>query len=141
MDDKKLIIGGKKSRGRPAKLAPAHDAASKLYDRVKPLLPDDLREYMEGSLNGELEFDGLHEMELLLKTLSVYTNSVISWAQEDERVSRDVAAVIAEFRMAIRDHEEMRRRRVEMEHKYGDNERVVDPTRKPALARFEDIHR
>ena len=133
----------KRGPGRPpgAATPPARLSAQGLYDRVKPLLTPDLRDYLESTMNGDGTFDGMQEMELLLKQLSIYTNSVIGWAQDDGIVTRDVAAIIAEFRMAIKDHEQMRVKRMEMDEKYGNNERVVDPTRLPALARFEDIHR
>lgn len=134
------VFPAKRGPGRPPKRPPAQESAAKLYERVRPLLPDDLRQYLEQSLNGDVELDGLSEMGILLRSLSIYVNSVISWAQEDSIISRDVAALIAEYRMGIKDHEEMKRKRTEMEHKYGDNGRVVDPTSKPALSRFEDIH-
>lgn len=131
-----------KRRGRPPKLPPAQKSALELFDRVKPLLTPDLREYLEDTLNGDGELDAVNEMQLLLKQLSVYVNSVIGWAQEDGVISKDVAAIIAEFRMAIRDHEEMRRKRIELDHKYDtNNKRVVDPTSKSTLARFEGIPR
>lgn len=134
------VFEKKRPPGRPPMQPPARLSAQKLYDRVKPLLTPDLRDYLESTLNGDGDFDGMQEMELLLKQLSLYTNSVIGWAQEDGIVTRDVAAIIAEFRMAIKDHEQMRVKRMELDEKYGNSDRVVEPTRKPALARFEALH-
>ena len=133
------VFPEKRGPGRPPKKPPAIESAEKMYERVKPILPADVREYLEKSMQGDVDFDGMLQMDLLLRQLSIYISSVVSWATDDGIISRDVAALIAEYRMGIKDHEEMRRKRIELDHKYGNNGGMVDTTSKPALDRFKDI--
>lgn len=131
----------KRSRGRPPAVAPAQAAANKLIDDLRPVLPPDLVEYLEESLTGAEDSDSVKDMEILVNRLRVYVYSAIGWAQQDAKVTKDIATLIAELRMSIRDLEAMRVKRQEMDYKHGNEERVVDPTRKPALDRFESFHR
>lgn len=134
------ILTSKRSPGRPRSQPPAQKAANSLIEDLRPVLPADLVEYLEESLNGDEDSDSVKDMEILVNRLRVYVYSAIGWAQQDGKVTKDIATLIAELRMSIRDLESMRVKRQEMEHKHGDTERVVDPTRKPALDRFASFH-
>ena len=138
MDNNTLT--SKRSPGRPPAVAPAQAAANKLIDDLRPVLPPDLIEYLEESLQGAEDSDSVKDMEILVNRLRVYVYSAIGWAQQDAKVTKDIATLIAELRMSIRDLEAMRVKRQEMEHKHGNEDRMVDPTRKPALDRFESFH-
>lgn len=139
--DKETTLTSKRSPGRPRMQSPAQTAATKLIDDLRPVLPADLIEYLEESLQGNEDSDSVKDMEILVNQLRVYVYKAIGWAQQDGKVTKDIATLIAELRMSIRDLEAMRVKRQEMEYKHGDDERLVDPTRKPALARFESFHR
>lgn len=139
--EKETTLTSKRSPGRPRTQPAAQIAANKLIDDLRPVLPADLIEYLEESLLGNEESDSVKDMEILVNRLRTYVYSAIGWAQRDSVVTKDIATLIAELRMSIRDLESMRVKRQEMDYKHGDTERVVDPTRKPALARFEDFHR
>lgn len=118
-----------------------------LFKRIEHMLDPEQRAYMQDVVNGRVKFDAIKEAELLIRYMSVYTSAILEGAlgTEDEPVasvkaSQDIAKVLAEYRMGIKDIEEMKRKREEMQMKSGENERMVDPTRESAMARFQSIH-
>ena len=115
-----------------------------LFKRIEHMLDPEQRAYLQDVVKGKVKFDALKEAELLIRYISVYTSAILESALTDDgmptKASQDVAKVLAEYRMGIKDIEEMTRKREEMKLKTGENEQLVDATRKSPLARFESIH-
>jgi hypothetical protein len=110
-----------------------------LYRRVEHMLDEEHREYLQGVLQGRTKLDALHEAQLLLRYLSILATEAIGWALEDQKINKDLGDIIAQYRMGIKDYEDMSRRRDEIKLKRGDDERVVDPSRESAMARLASV--
>jgi hypothetical protein len=117
-------------RGRPKRTPEeksTQDQLTRLYNRVEPYLDADHRKYLKGVITGRVSIDALRESELLLRYLSVLVTESIGWALDEGKVTADLAKVIGEYRMGIKDLEDMKRRREEQKIKHGTDERMVDP--------------
>lgn len=76
-----------------------------------------------------------------MRLMSLYTTTIVTEALTQKVASKDVADVVAQYRMGLKDMEDMARKREEAKVKSGDSDRLVDPTRESSLARFEALHR
>ena len=112
-----------------------------VYKRIEDTLSEDQRKYYRDAFSGKTEFDPVKESELFMRLLSLYATTLITDGLNERRASKDIADTIAQFRMGLKDLEDMKRKREETKVKSGDDGRVVDPTRESALGRFENIHR
>jgi hypothetical protein len=112
-----------------------------LYKRVEHMLDPETKTYLKAVIAGKVQIDPVKEAELLLRFMSLYTTAALTWALDRQEINQDLGKVIGEYRMGIKDLEDMKRKREELRLKMGENERLVDTTRKPAMARLEDIHR
>lgn len=114
-----------------------------LYKRIEHMLDPDQKKYLEDVVKGKIAVDPVKEAELLIRYLSVYTSATISEAMDSDPVgsAQDVAKLAGEYRMGIKDLEDMKRKREEMKLKQGEHDGLVDPTRKSTLAVFEGFHR
>ena len=132
-------------RGRPRKDAKPSQGSmtqrhlERLYHRVEHMLDEDHKLYLSGVITGKINIDAVFESELLLRYLSILVTESIGWSLESRSVSQDIAKIIGEYRMGIKDLEEMRRKREEQRVKLGKDESVVDPTSDVARRRFEDL--
>jgi hypothetical protein len=113
----------------------------KIYNRVSPYLHPQLRDYLLKRYAGEIPLDNVKEAELLITLLTVYTTRVVDNGIESGTVTKDAAQLIGETRLAIKDHFDMQRKQEEMERKYGDEGRTVNPVRQSSLDIFESFHR
>lgn len=112
-----------------------------VYARVENMLTPEQQKYYKNAFSGKSHFDPVKESELFLRLLGLYTTLLITEAIEKKQPSEAIAATAAQYRMGLKDVEEMQRKRDEIKAKDGNDERMVDPTRKPEMAFFENLHR
>lgn len=136
-------IGPKKAplRGKDRPKITSPDAAqlNGIYKRIEKYLHPSLREYAAKRYSGEATLDAVKDAELLITLLTVYTAQMVEKGIEDGVVTQDVARLVGETRLSLKDYEDMVRRREDTERKHGDDGRVVDPLRESALGRFTSI--
>lgn len=111
-----------------------------IYDRVKHLMSEEHREYLDNIQRGEGKVDPVMELEMNLRLVSILSTQAVEWALRDGKVPKDVSSLLGEVRQSASAIEDIKRKREELRLKRGDDERVVDPTRESALARFQGIH-
>ena len=116
-----------------------------LFKRIEHMLDPEQKTYLQDVVKGKVKFDAIKEAELLIRYMSVYTSAILEGALSQAetggvKASQDIAKVVAEYRMAIKDIEDMKRKREDALMKSGDNERLVDPTRESEVALFQNIH-
>lgn len=138
-----------KKRGRPpgrlntpkegTQAASMADKVKKLFELVDHMLTPRQREYYKRAFSGKEEFDPLKHSEFFLLLLSVYTNDLVADAITGKEVSQDIAQTIREFRMGLKELNDMQMKRNEMERKQDDEGRMVDPTRQPTTDILDDI--
>ena len=97
-----------------------------------------LKDYFYKRFSGDAQIDPVKEAELLITLITTYTAKVVGNNIEDGKTSQDIAKLIGETRLAIKDLEDMRRRREDTDRKNGNDGRVVDPIRESILGRIED---
>jgi hypothetical protein len=131
----------KGSKNRPPGFGEIMKQFERVYGRVEDMLTAEQKQYYREAFSGNAPFDPIMESELLLRLLGVYTTTIITSALEDGKSSEAVAQTVAQYRMGLKDIEEMKRKREDQKAKHGTDERLVDPTRKPELAIFETLRR
>lgn len=115
------------SKNKPKDEVMTQEKLNKLYNRVEHMLDEDHRKYLKQVITGKTHIDPVREGELLLRLLSIVVTESLGWALSKQAISRDLAALVGEYRMGIKDLEDMRRRREEQKVKFGTDERMVDP--------------
>lgn len=130
-----------RGKDRPKIVSPTNDDLNRIYDRVSPYMHPVLREYFHKKISGDVAIDPVKEAELLISLLTLHTSKIINKGIEETKVTKDEAQLIGETRLAIKDHFEMLRKQEEMERKYGDEGRTVNPIRESSLGIFESFHR
>src|SRR6478752_9722725 len=112
-----------------------------VYARVENMLTPEQQKYYKNAFSGKSNFDPVKESELFLRLLGLYTTLLITEAIEKKQPSEAIAATAAQYRMGLKDVEDMQRKRDEIKAKTSDDERMVDPTRKSEMGLFENLHR
>lgn len=79
------------------------DKLRTLYTRVKPILAEDQRRYVEGVIDGSIDVDPMLEMRILVRQMSVIFSEAAMWHLAEGKVSRDFASFANNLRMAITD--------------------------------------
>lgn len=112
---------------------------SSLYDRIRHLLTDKHRQYLDKIKNGEGEIDPIVELEMNLRLVSVLAQNAVEWSLRDGRVPKDVSTLLAEVRQSASAIEDIRRKRqvVEKEEEAPD---AFDPLRDTAIGRIRSFH-
>lgn len=112
-----------------------------LYERIRPLITDKHREYLDMIQQGTGKIDPIMELEMNLRLVSILSTNAVEWALRDGRVSKDISSLLSEVRQSATAIEDINRKRKEMEAKSGNEDRVVDPTQQSPVALFENLHR
>jgi uncharacterized membrane protein YccC len=94
-----------------------------IYDKIKGMLNDEQRSYYE----------------LFMLQFSLYTASVLDEAIENKKISEGLAQTLAQYRMGLKDVEDMHRKREELEAKKDANGKSVDPTRESSESRLDEL--
>ena len=135
MNPKRLPRG----KNKPKLVSPTKDELDKLYNRVSPYMHPILRDYFKKRYSGDEPLDSIKESELLITLLTQYTNKMIIDNLEAGTVTQDIARLIGETRLALKDHNDMIRKAEELERKYGDDGRTVDPLRESPRGIFVSV--
>lgn len=132
----------KGSPNRPKEQIMMENKTKDLFKRVEHMLDDDQKAYFQDVMRGKAKFDPIREAELLIRYSGLYVVAALQNELNKENVvaSQDLAKVIDAHRMALKDVEDMSRKREDARIKAGDDERMVDATRESSLARFEGLH-
>lgn len=112
-----------------------------IFDMVAPFMSDEHREYLERIKSGEGTVDALLDLEMILRLLTIYAPQAVMWSLNEGKVSKDIGSILGEARQSAVAVESMRVKRNESVVKKNDDNGLVDPTRKPALDRFEGFFR
>ncbi len=116
------------------------DKLRTLYTRVKPILPEDERKYVEGVLDGSIEVDPVLEMRILVRQMSVVFSEATVYYLAKGGVGRDYAAFGNNLRMAITDLysiDQKERDRAKEAEKFNDMVRLTEQG--AALDKFQSI--
>lgn len=145
MNDEAKVVPPK--RGRPkgrrtrpkGELGAMLDRVQNLFKIVEHLLTPKQVEYYRRAFSGAEDFDPLKHAEFFMLMYSVYANDILSEAIGKKIVSQDIAQTLREFRMGLKEVEDMRRAREKDMAKTDDESRLVDPTRKSKVGVLEAI--
>ena len=145
-DTGNLVIP-KRKPGRPhgTKNRPKGEAGSlldqveRVYKVIEHMLTDEQKTYYARAFKGKEPFDPMRHAEFFALLYSVYADGVLLEAIDAKLVSQDVALTLREYRMALKELDDMKRARAKEEAKEDEKGRLVDPTRKSALDRVEAI--
>lgn len=110
-----------------------------IFDMVAPFMSDEHRDYLERIKSGKGQVDALLDLEMILRLLTIYAPQAVMWSLNEGRVSKDIGSILGEARQSAVAVENMRVKRNESVVKKNDADGVADPTRKPALDRFESF--
>ncbi len=105
----------------------------KVYTKIENMLTDEQRAYYTRAFQGKEEFDPVKHGELFMLLFTLYTTDVLNEAIEGRVVSQDIAQTVAQYRMGLKDMDEMLRNRDKQRRENEKDERLVDPTRKPKV--------
>lgn len=117
------------------------DQFNSLYNDIEPSLTPEQKKYFKEAFNSREEFDPLVSIERLAKLFDIYAITVTVKGIKEQRASKEVAEIINQYRQICLNIEDIRRKREEVKDKDNDEGRMVDPTRKSTLGRFQGIHR
>lgn len=133
--DKNVLVNAQNSFGNP--LSEAN--LSSLYDRIRHLLTDKHRKYLDNIKNGDGEIDPQIELEMNLRLVSVLAQNAVDWALRDGRVPKDVSTLLSEVRQSATAIEEIRRRRDAVTRDVENEVEEFDPLRETASGRLRSL--
>lgn len=110
-----------------------------MYDRVKHMMTPDKRDYYEKVFAGKAEVDPLQLGEFFTLLMTLLATATVNDSIETKTVTQDSVQMVAQYRMLLKDVDDMRHRREEQKRKAKDNGKVVDPTRKSEMDSVEAI--
>jgi hypothetical protein len=110
-----------------------------VYDKIEVMLNPKQKEYYQKVFSGRAEFDAVRLSELFMLQFSLYTAGVLDDAIENKKISEGLAQTLAQYRMGLKDVEEMHRKREDAESKKDANGRLVDPTRQSSESRLDTL--
>lgn len=136
-----------KKRGRPAGVLnrPKGDNAvltervEKMYDTIEHMLPPEQREYYKRAFSGKEKFDPMKHAEFFTVLYGIYANDILLEAIENQVVSQDIAQTLREYRMSLKELDDMHARRQKEQDAKNEQSQLVDTTRKPAKSRVDEI--
>ena len=120
----------------------------KNYSKLESMLNDEQRRYMKRLFAGLQQYDPVVQAEIFMLLYQLYITDVFDKAmnhtnketgEKTPLVTQDIAQTLGQYRMGLKDLEDMKHRREVQKAKASDDERVVDPTRKSTMAVIQDI--
>ena len=131
-----------RGRGRPAG-SPNKPTILKKYEatfeKVKDMMTPEKRRYYEDVFAGKADVDPLKLAEFFTLLMTLLTTATVNDAIETKTLTQDSVQMTAQYRMLLKDLDDMQQRRESAKTKAKDNERVVDPTRKSEADTVEGI--
>ena len=110
-----------------------------LFDRVKNMMTPETRDYYEKVFTGKAEVDPLKLGEFFTLLMTLLASATVNDAIEQKALTQDSVQMMAQYRMLLKDVDDMRHRREETKRKAKDNGKVVDPTRQSEMDSVEAI--
>ena len=144
-DTGKIKIPARRGRPRGVLNKPKGDLATltervkKTYDTIEHMLPPDQREYYKRAFSGKEKFDPMKHAEFFTLLYGIYANNIVLDAIEDNVVSQDIAQTLREYRMSLKELDDMHARRQKELDAKNEQSQLVDTTRKPAKSRVDEI--
>jgi hypothetical protein len=132
----------KRGRGRPPGSANKPTILKKyeaMFDRVKDMMTPDKRDYYEKVFAGKAEVDPLQLGEFFTLLMTLLATATVNDAIEQKTLTQDSVQMVAQYRMLLKDVDDMKHRREERERKVKDNGKVVDPTRESEMDSVQAI--
>lgn len=134
----------KRGRGRPigGKNKPRGEAGSllkrveQIYKVIEHMLTPEQQDYYKRAFSGKEKFDPMKHAEFFTLLYGVYANDILLDVIDSKTVSQDVAQTLREYRMALKELDDMQRAR-DKELTKGDGQ--IDPTRKPKESRIDTL--
>lgn len=111
-----------------------------LYNRVKPYLTDEQRSYVKKVMLGQTDVDVRHEMQLLVRQLSILFSEASIVYFNEKRIDEKLAKFADTLRMAIKELNDLERQRsLDAQKKATEDDLVPVTGRGAALERFENL--
>lgn len=110
-----------------------------IYEKIKVIFNDEQKDYYQKVFSGRAKFDPVKMGEIFMLHFSLYNAIALDEAIEGKRFSQDIAQTIAQYRMGLKDVEEMQRKREESDAKKEADGRLVDPTRQSSESRLDKL--
>jgi len=132
----------KRGRGRPPGTPNKPTILKKyeaLFDRVKDMMTPDKRAYYEKVFAGKAEVDPLKLGEFFTLLMTLLATATVNDAIEEKTLTQDSVQMMAQYRMLLKDVDDMQQRREAAKAKAKENERVVDPTRESKVDSVETL--
>lgn len=130
-----VLVNSQNSFGNPLSEANLNS----LYDRIRHLLTDKHRKYLDNIKNGEGEIDPMIELEMNLRLVSVLAQNAVDWSLRDGKVPRDVSTLLSEVRQSASAIEEIRRKRDGVVKEEEAEEAVFNPLKDTAYGRIKSL--
>lgn len=115
------------------------DRVQNIYKVIEHLLTPEQQEYYRRAFAGKEPFDPLRHAEFFALLYGVYAGDILLEAITEKIVSQDIAQTLREYRMALKELNDMKAQRAKEEAKDDDNAKLVDPTREPSKSRLDQI--
>jgi hypothetical protein len=117
------------------------------YDKLESMLNDKQKEYLRLAFQGLQEYDPLIQAEIFMILYQLYITDVMdkamNYVDKDGNpsvlITQDIAQTLGQYRMGLKDVEDMKQRREDKKAKASDKDGLVDPTRKSSLPVLESI--
>ena len=112
-----------------------------MYERVKHMMTPDKRDYYEKVFAGKAEVDPLQLGEFFTLLMTLLATATVNDAIEQKTLTQDSVQMVAQYRMLLKDVDDMKYRREVDKRKAKESGRLVDPTRESEDVEIEDILR
>lgn len=137
----------KRSPGRPrgslnkpkGELATLSERVEKMFETIEHMLTPDQREYYKRAFNGKEPFDPMKHAEFFTLLYGVYANDILLEAIPNQLVSQDIAQTLREYRMALKELDDMKERRRKEAEAKENNGQLVDTTGESSKSHIDKV--
>lgn len=113
------------------------DRVKAIYKVIQHMLTPEQRNYYDLAFSGKVPYDPMKHAEFLAILYGVYANDVLLEAIENKVVSQDIAQTLREYRMALKELDDMKNTRKKEQERQ--DEQLADPTRESSQSRIDEI--
>jgi hypothetical protein len=128
------------TKNKPREAVKTEAELKRLFERFKPFLSDDHKEYVHGIIEGKNNVDTVREMELLVRLMSLLFQASADWFFQEGKINGDLAKFADSLRMGIKDLNDLREKEEERAAKQDEADGLVPITQRgTAMARVEAL--
>jgi hypothetical protein len=109
------------------------------FDKVKDMMTPESRKHYEDMFAGKVEVDPIAVAEFFTLLMTLLTTATVNDAIETKTLTQDSVQMTAQYRMLLKDLDDMQRRRETERAKVKNNDVLVDPTRESDVDSVEGI--